>query len=112
MNLKELASSLGEISNEMTGVAQEAIEEVEEGRDDQMDVAAEIIANALAVAMSQVEQGGIEFESSKDATKFLTKVVRGLTSGSYKSVLSKRMMKFERQGSERTIKIAKRELTV
>ena len=84
-------------------------EEVEEAKDETADLAAEIVANAMAVALSQVEQHGIEFETAKDATAFATKIMKSLI-GKNKSMLTRRLVKFERQGAERTMKLAKREL--
>jgi hypothetical protein len=50
---------------------------------------------------------GVEFESAKEATDFAAKIMKSLI-GRNKSMLMKRLAKFERQGADRTIKVAKR----
>jgi hypothetical protein len=108
MDLKILLEQLEQMSQIFSETTETPVaEEVEESKDDQTDMAAEIVANALAVALSQVEQHGVEFESAKEATDFAAKIMKSLI-GRNKSMLMKRLAKFERQGADRTIKVAKR----
>lgn len=104
--LKELAESLDQATEI---VADTVAEEQVEATDDSQE-AYEILANAVAVAMSQIENTlGMEWHSANDATKYAQKLLKGLA-GTGRSHLAKRLAKYERQGADRTISVARRSL--
>lgn len=106
-SLMDLANSL----DEATEIVADSVQEEQIESSDQSQEAYEILANAVAVAMSQIENTlGMEWQSSSEATKFAQKILKGLaTTG--RSHLAKRMAKYERQGASRTISVARRELS-
>lgn len=105
-SLKDLAAELDEAKEIVAGEDQTEQVEASDGTQEAYD----ILANAVAVAMSQIENTlGMEWQSAGEATKFAQKLLKGLA-GPGRSHLAKRLAKYERQGADRTISVARRTL--